>query len=742
MPSSIPTKNASPRIPMMAPHRSSWAYWNSSAGRMPPPSRPCGRRNPTDHKTPCPPITSARPSSWWDSPKKQPQPSKRALLRKPTRNDLLEIFQALGRVYQRTQKTDQALQVWSRLESLFPNDPRVGEQIATILAEENQPALALPRFEALSKKAADPFRAVQLAMQAADLKVRLGRSDQALHDFETMLAKLRPDSWLHREVRRKIEEVFLRNDDQAGLVSYYEQWTRKEPEDIEALVRLGRTLAAMGRAAEAQVWYEKAIKLAPSRRDLRLALISQLNQDQKYAEAAAQYQLLDEADPNNPDTLRDWGALVLRDTTRPLPDRKAAAVAIWRKLLLAKPNDPVATAQVADLLRQAEMVEDALALYKAAIELAPNNPQYREYLGEYLHHLKRSDEARAAWAKIAEGPNRNAKNLTRVAEVLAGFGYVKEAITPLAEAVALEKDSFSLRLMLADYAHRLERYDLAETQLTAAAKLAEKDEEKHAVVEARVKNDQAAGRLGARIEALQTELDADKNANAERWGMLARYLEADAKLPEAVRAIDRAIAIDPRSISAWTLAARIRESAGSLGDAALALRRLSEIDRRNRTGHLTGIAKLESRLGRIDAALEVGRELLAAAPGNPENYEFFAQLCFGLGRSEEGLDALRRAVRVNPNDTKITLTLAETLAGQYRTDEAVELYWRAFDKGRGPRLQTRRRQQVDRTLPAAQPVRPAADADPKPGARGPARHEPAPAARRGHLHGTGLCDIG
>ena len=108
----------------------------------------------------------------------------RALERKPARNDLLEIFQALGRVYQRTQKNDQALQVWNRLEALFPDDPRVQEQIASALAEENQPAHALPRFEALAKKATDPFRQVQLAMQAADLKVRLGRSDQALHDFE------------------------------------------------------------------------------------------------------------------------------------------------------------------------------------------------------------------------------------------------------------------------------------------------------------------------------------------------------------------------------------------------------------------------------------------------------------------------------------------------------------------------------------------------------------------------------
>ena len=474
----------------------------------------------------------------------------RALGRKPARNDLLEIFQALGRVYQRTQKNDQALQVWNRLEALFPNDPRVGEQIASALAEENQPAVALPRFEELAKKAADPFRQVQLAMQAADLKVRLGRTDDALRDFESMLGKLRPDSWLHREVRRKIEEVFLRNDDQPGLVSYYERWTKKEPEDIEALVRLGRTLASMGRAAEAGPWYEKAIKLAPTRRDLRLALISQLASDQKFAEAAAQYEALDQAEPNNPDTLRDWGALVLRDTTKPAADRKAAAAAIWKKMLVPKPNDPVSTAQVADLLRQAELTDDALALYKKAAELAPANPQYHEYIGEYLHNLKRPDEAKAAWAKIADGTNKNAKNLARLAEVFAGFGYLKESIAPLTEAVKLDADNFDYHLKLADYLHRLERYDDSETELAAARKFADKDEQKDAVLEARVKNDLAADRVSMRVASLTKELEGAKNPTAEQWDILARYLEADGKLPEAVRAAEKAIAgraaVDPR----------------------------------------------------------------------------------------------------------------------------------------------------------------------------------------------------
>ena len=45
-------------------------------------------------------------------------------------------------------------------------------------------------------------------------------------------------------------------------------------------------------------------------------------------------------------------------------------------------------------------------------------------------------------------PERS-KTLARLSEVLAGFGYLKEALPPLTEAVGLEPDSFDLRLKLA-----------------------------------------------------------------------------------------------------------------------------------------------------------------------------------------------------------------------------------------------------------------------------------------------------
>src|SRR5882672_10808859 len=58
--------------------------------------------------------------------------------RKPPQADLLEVFQALGRVHQRAQRTQEALEVWSRLEKLFPGDAHVQEQIAVALVEEGQ----------------------------------------------------------------------------------------------------------------------------------------------------------------------------------------------------------------------------------------------------------------------------------------------------------------------------------------------------------------------------------------------------------------------------------------------------------------------------------------------------------------------------------------------------------------------------------------------------------------------------
>ncbi len=608
------------------------------------------------------------------------QAFEKALALQPARADLLDIFQQLGRVHQRAQRTEEALRVWERLEVLFPDDPRVLEQIAATLAEEGGYALALPRYEKLTGLVKDDYRRTIYRVEAAGLKVRINRRDEGIADLEKILADLNPSSWLYRDVRRRIEDVFLKSGDQDSLVKYYQSWLANHPEDIEAMTRLSKFLASSARLPEAREWMEKALKLAPSRADLRKAFIDQLVDDQQIPEALKQYEQLVATAPGNPDHLRDWGKLVLKDKSRTIEVRNQEATRIWNQIVAIRPEDASNLAQVADFFRQANINDEAIGLYQRALEKAPNDPQYREYLGEFLHIQKRTNEALQVWKTIAEGERRNVVNITRLAEVYRSFGFEQEAVAEIAEACRMDPKDFSLQIQGAEYHIRSNKFDEALALVEAAEKLAANDDEREAVLKVRLEAFQSSQRLEAEIEKLMASLKSISAPSADQLLVLARYLEADRRLDDAAETIDKAIAADPKSIPALNTAARIAEASGNIGRAADLNRQLALVDRRSMGDHLTNVARLEAQLGRADAALKAAQDLIISAPGNTDHYEFLAQLCFRLGKAQEGLDALRKAVRINPNEPSLIMALGNALAEQVRTEEAIELYWRAFDK--------------------------------------------------------------
>ena len=253
-------------------------------------------------------------------------------------------------------------------------------------------------------------RGKQLAfrMAAADIRARLGQTEAALNEFESLLRQLNPDHGIYREVRRRIEAIYLRTEDRAGLATYYEAWLVKHPDDSDAIMRVAQTYAAFGRDESASTWLERGVKLAPSRKERRRALIDRLLEARQVSEALAHCEQLDRDEPNNSDTLRDWGRAILKDSSRDGTARRQAAAAVWRKRSEARPKNALVASQVGDSLRQGEMIDEAIDQYRRAITLAPEATQYREYLGEYFHSLKRSDDALATWRPIAEGDQRTA----------------------------------------------------------------------------------------------------------------------------------------------------------------------------------------------------------------------------------------------------------------------------------------------------------------------------------------------
>ncbi|QDT16223.1 hypothetical protein [Alienimonas californiensis] len=367
----------------------------------------------------------------------------------------------------------------------------------------------------------------------------------------------------------------------------------------------------------------------------------------------------------------------------------AAAKAIWQRLLEERGEDPVAVTRVADWLRQAGDAEGAKALYRRAAELAPEDPRYREYLGEYLHVLGESEAAVAVWTELAAGENRGVKTLARLSEVLGGFGYDERAASAAAEADALDvKEAgtadptagaleFADRMRFAELFSRAGRADAAEGQIAKAEALAVTLEERRAALNAAIDADQAADRLEDRIEELKATAAAEPQ-NADVRLRLALYQDAAGDPALAAASAAEASALAPADVIVLATLTELQEQAGFTADAAASARRLAGLDRQRRADHLMRLAELQLRLGQQADALRTAREVVAGAPGSPEALAFLSRVAFRTGDEEAGFDALRRAARNATRDAGPLLALADALAERFRTDEAVELLWRAF----------------------------------------------------------------
>ena len=602
---------------------------------------------------------------------------KRAIDRKPAKTEYLKVAGALGRLYQRSGKTDQALEIWTDLEETFPGDVSVRQRIARILLEEGDSEGALARFDALATQARTPNDKIVFALRAAELRIRSGQKQRAITDLENLISRLRPGSYLHDEARRKIESAFLATGDYAGLASYYESWIEKHPQDVGAIVRLARTLSVQGRTPEAIEWFEKAIELSPSEPAPRLALIDAYVGAEQYADAATQFEEISKLDPDNPDHLVRWGQVLLEDTKTKMPERKNAAAQVWGKLAEARSDDAVIQSQVADLLRGIEFVDQSLDGYRKAVKLAPTEPQYKEYLGEYLYRLDRKDEALKVWMSLAEGELRTRENLVRLAEVLHQFERTDEAMEAMAEACQMDP-TIDQRLRYADWLSQEEQYEQAIQQVALAAEVSESFDDRERVFAAEVKTYQASGQLDQRIERARTEAKEDAESS-EPWRRLAVLHNVAGETREANLAIEKALEIDPDSIEALAIAARMYEDSGRLRQAIEKRIRLAETDQRFQTGHLQKLASLYLQTGQADQSMDVGKRLLASSNGAVESYRFYADLCGKVGKTDLRLDALRRCARMNPRSEDAQRMLADQLAEDFKTDQAIELYWRMLD---------------------------------------------------------------
>ncbi len=610
----------------------------------------------------------------------------RALERNPARADSHEIHQQLGRLYLKATKFDKALEVWDRLESQYPNDPRVVEEVALILVQEGKLDLAKARYEKLLKIERDDFRRSTVKLQIADLTAQLGDKSAGIARLEQVLGELNPTSWLFRDTRRRIDDLFLKSKDQEGLVKYYQTWLSKHPDDLDAMMRLARFLASVARMDEAIQWNAKAIELAPNQIDLRKSYVDLLAEARKYDLADEQYQELVKLEPTNIDNLRKWGSLMLQHAEKSESERVQSALQIWQKIVDSSPKDPVIISQVAELCLQNRLSEPAEKYLRQAVSVAPKIEQYREYLAEFLFRSKRNEEAIAVWQELINVPSPSVDSLRNAAEMFSKFSMFDRSAEALTRAVKLEPKDFHLQLQAAKSHYKNLHIEAANQYLQAAEGLASDPLQRDLVISEMITQLQASRKLPEEIQQLQQQVaklpeeQANTASTAQLHYKLARFLEVNRQWALALAEVQKATAIDPALVQGWELSARVAEVLGDRKKAIETLRKLAALDRRSRTNYWIKVSELELNAGNSADAIDAAQKVVESAPSVVSSYEFYAQMCVKIGQLDDAVAALRKAMRIEPKDVGLLFTLGKVLADAERTQEAIDVYFRVLEK--------------------------------------------------------------
>ena len=345
------------------------------------------------------------------------------------------------------------------------------------------------------------------------------------------------------------------------------------------------------------------------------------------------------------------------------PERTRDLATTRVEALAANPDDPWANGDLASILHAHGRLQDAIVLYERAEALSGGDFRWSYLLGVAQQSTGEFGQAVASFqgslAKRAYAPAA-----IRLGESLAADGLLADAAGSLREAAKLDGGGAAAAYELGRVLLDLGDSAQAIPELERAVALApESGAARYALgmaYRAAGDEDEAARQLGALSEgrndkpplddpilAMVLELAADEH----HFLNLGRRLEASGKLAEAIRAYERALALNPMMATAH---ANLVGAYGQAGD--------------------------------IDRAREHYDKALSINPDSEELHNNWGVLQATAGSPSAAASAFRRALEVNPNSATALANLGTALTALGDRQGAIRRFEQAVanDPNNGP----------------------------------------------------------
>ena len=481
----------------------------------------------------------------------------------------------------------------------------------------------------------------------------------------------------------RLYQFYLEGAGLDAMLADYQAEAAAKPDDPNVRLILGHILKRLGKDAEAVEAYQRSVELAPNNYYPHFALgqayiillqhenaIGALKQAAKLGEETQTASL--------EDITAIYKALGRAYFRR---DRVDAAITAWTKIAELDPENIFTRIELADLLREQELYEQAIAQHEAIIQFKVDDP-YRvclshreignihEAKGDYQAALQSYD---AALALTAPG-NWLRKDLQhRIVSIYAADSNWKGLITYYqAKLEATPNEPELLGLLAAAYIENqeldegIEAYrkgiGLAPTDanlrlnLIAALRNAEKFED--AASEYEVLSEQAPDDFGIYRELAELYLQLKDQGRAK-----AAYQ----------RMIDR----NPDNAGTHLILAEIYDSHEWSEDAIAAYQKAISLAPDN-LDYIEYFGEFYFRQGNREKALNTWNRMVAGDKEIAENYDRLAQLLNVKNFRPETMDASRKAVELMPDAYHYREALAKRLMANQKYDGALTEYTAAM----------------------------------------------------------------
>lgn len=594
--------------------------------------------------------------------------------------DRMELMRSLALLHQRNFDDAKALAVWQDALKRFPDDPYVLEEAGEAFIAAGNYEEARKAFTSLREKAEkDPFRRVAASLRLARTAELEGKTEEAVRIYELALEDTSEGSWINREVRSRIEELFRRKDDLPGLLSYYEKRSVAVPQDYQALAAQGAVLEDLGRGTEAIDRYRSATKLAPDNVELRLTLIRSLTTIGQTDAAITEAEDLTKKPTAPPEALIVLGDLQWEKFKKTKEEKdKQAAVSAWKRIAPDETTDVGSITRLADILASHELTDDAMTQWQRVITLTPSAADARQRMADV--YVKRGDKAAAEkiLAELIAGDRAVPENFLTLARIQDRMTWSEAARATTGKGLELfpkDYDLLTLAWRQAEEAADEKAVSALFPQLWKNAPnafFAEDAAKRYASFIGGLKNaDELTAAMTKRIEDGSAE-----PADAIVLFRLAIANQDEATTRKALKALEK-------SETALALARANFEFAQTFGspeEQISALQTVAQADSRMAVDSLRMVARLQAETGKADAALATVADLISRSPADSGLYNLYSDIATQAGKYDLAVTRLREALRYVEDASTLRLQLADLLTLQGKNADADAMLKEAFEK--------------------------------------------------------------